>query len=93
MSDLENIKPLAVWEDDNSSHTDLVWWVRLDDRYQIEVHRIGEYKGILCIFDHDSKDALLYIEEVVLSYNALFGPDISDVGEWQKKVVEFVDNL
>ena len=93
MSDLENIKPLAVWEDDNSSHADLVWWVRLDDRYQIEVHRVTKYKGTLYIFDHNSNDALLYIEDVGLLYDALFGPDVNDVYEWEEKILKCVDSL
>ena len=85
--------PLAKWGDDDSEHENLVWWSRLDGKYQIEVQRTGEYSAELVIYDHLDKDKELMREKVSLSYGAKFGPDTADVEDWQKKGVEFVDNL
>lgn len=91
MAQTQNPTPLAVWDGDWSAHKDLVWWTRLDNRYQIEVHRTAEYKGLLCIFDHKNADELLHTKEVGLAFNAIFGPDVSDTEQWQDHVVSFVD--
>lgn len=89
----DNAAPLATWDDNNSSHPDLVWWSRLDGRYQVEVHQTGGYYGILYIFDHQNGDALIHSEQVGLAYGARFGPDVDDVSTWQEKAIEVVDNL
>lgn len=93
----EQFLPLAKWDDDNSSHPKLVWWSRLDDRYQIEVQRVGEgsengYSGTLVVFDHLDNSKKLLSEQVGLAYGAAFGPDIDDVSTWQERVISFIDN-
>lgn len=89
----DEIQPLADWDNDQSSHPELVWWSRLDNRYQIEVHRKGERTAKLIIFDHNQNDEVLKTFDVGLSYGAIFGPDIDDVSTWQDMAVEFVDSL
>jgi hypothetical protein len=102
------LQPKAHWETEEINDTaSLVWWSRLDGRYQIEVHQATEdalhalglnrgsdrvYQGILCIFDHDNDDELLMAEAVPLSYGAIFGPDVDDVAVWQERVIAFVDS-
>lgn len=86
-------KPLASWDDEQSSHPELVWWSRLDNKYQIEVHRKGERKARLFIFDHTDGDKVLKSFDVGLSYGAIFGPDIADVSVWQGMAANFVDSL
>jgi len=66
----------------------LVWSATLDERYVIRVVRTEPYSGELVILDGDKE---LHREEVVLSYNALFGPDVFDVDAWQGRAVEFID--
>lgn len=89
-----DVTSLAQWDDDNSSHDKLVWWSRLDNRYQIEVHYTDEYgKGILYIFDHQDGDKKIHQEDVGLAYGALFGPDAYDVDEWRNRAEGVVDNL
>jgi len=88
-----NKGPLAKWEDNDSRHENLVWWSRLDNRYQIEVQRTGERAGDLVIYDHSDGDKELLRESVGLSYGARFGPDVSDVEDWKERAVKFVDGL
>lgn len=93
MGEESPVKPLANWDDDDSSHPDLVWWSRLDGRYQVEVHRTGSHSGVLLIFDHQDGDKLIHQEDVGLYYGAIFGPDFADVAEWQEKTIRVIDNL
>jgi hypothetical protein len=86
------VTPLATWDDDKSRHNELVWWTRLDDRYQVEVQRLYEAnRGRLCIFDREQDMALIHNEEVTLMYGAVFGPDVDDVNTWQQRVLQVID--
>lgn len=85
----------------------VVWWSRIDKRYPVEVHRLDteiadalgiqqegfdpNYQGVLCVFDQQDDDKLIYFEKVSLAYGAVFGPDAGDVATWQEKVVDFID--
>ena len=89
----ENVKPLADWDNEQSSNPNLVWWSRLDNRYQIEVYRKGEHEAKLVIFDHTDNDKVLMSLDVGLSYGAIFGPDVDDVMYWQEMACNFVDSL
>ena len=84
-------KPLASWENQDSSHPDLVWWTRLDGRWQIEVHHTSDYAGVLCVFDTQNDLHCLAQQEVSISYSAPFGPDVADVADWQAIALELVD--
>lgn len=84
-------RPLARWDDGASVHADLVWWSRLDARWQVEVHRLRSYRGELVVFDHRDGDRVALRREVGLSFDARFGPDVADVAEWQTLVAAFVD--
>jgi hypothetical protein len=89
------VTPLANWDTEDTPYEEgLIWWSRLDGKYQIEVHGIEDktHTGKLYIFDHDNDNNVLHEEEVGLSYGAVFGPDVSDVNTWQKRVVELVDS-
>jgi hypothetical protein len=66
----------------------LVWSATMDERYLIRVVRTEPYSGELVILDGDKE---LLREEVVLSYNALFGPDVFDVEAWQDRAIKFID--
>ena len=87
------MNPLATWEDDESTHEKLVWWSRLDKRWQVEVQRIDAYTANLVIFDHDNENRLLHQEIVGLQYGATFGPDIEDIEFWAQRVMSIVDAL
>ncbi|HKU24530.1 MAG TPA: hypothetical protein VJQ54_03605 [Candidatus Sulfotelmatobacter sp.] len=66
----------------------VVWTSTLDGRYKVTVTRTGDYHGELTISEGDQ---VLHREPVGLSYGAIFGPDVSDVADWQQIAVEFVD--
>lgn len=84
-------KPKASWNNPNETPLDLVWWTRLDDRWQIEVQRVNDRAGLILIFDHDNKMELVHEETVRLSFADTFGADIDDVLDWKDKAIEFVD--
>ncbi|MDO8572123.1 MAG: hypothetical protein Q7R79_05580 [bacterium] len=83
--------PLAPWDYEDTGVSNLVWFARLDKKYQVEVQRTGEYSAVLCIFDHTNNDRLLVSYDVGLAYGAQFGPDVGDVRQWQEKVINFID--
>jgi hypothetical protein len=85
-------QPLATWTDDNSRHPLLVWWSRLDDRWQIEVQRTGPYTGNFCIFDHANGDKEILCEPTSFMYDAAYGPDVEDVAKWEDRGVQFIDH-
>lgn len=72
---------------DNSN---IVWTTRLDEKYDIRVERSNSYKGEL-IIELNGKELLR--ETVNISYDAMFGPDVSDVLSWQDRCCNFVDGL
>ncbi|MGA2728451.1 MAG: hypothetical protein ABSE96_11590 [Terracidiphilus sp.] len=67
---------------------DVVWNSNLDGRYTVTVIRTEPYRGDLSIHD---RDQLLHRESVGLAYGALFGPDVDDIGRWQKIAEDFID--
>ena len=70
--------------------TDIVFKTLLDKRYRIEVQRTGDYTGDLVITDETNGQELLR-EPTTLSYQAIFGPDVGDVANWQERAIEFID--
>lgn len=97
--------PIMDWDSQEPWQAGIVWWSRLDGRYQIEVQRLSEpqltpdgvevpddaYRGTLCIFDRQQDDQLIHEEPVPIAYGAPFGADISDVAVWQQKALEVID--
>jgi hypothetical protein len=88
-------KPIMPWDSTEPFDAEgrVVWWTRLDKRYQIEVIRTGDYAARYLVFDHERDDELILDEPTNLSYRALFGPDVADVAMWQERALEFVDAL
>ena len=86
-------KPIMAWDSREPFDGEgrVVWWSRVDRRYQAEVQRVDERNGRLCIFDRDNNDRLIFEEEVGLSYGATFGPDAGDVFVWRKIVLDAID--
>lgn len=48
------------------------------------------YSGVLTV-QHVESDDVLLTEQVALSFQALFGPDVADVVEWQERSIEVID--
>ena len=70
-----------------------VWVGTVDDgAWSVEVRRTGDYTGELLIWDLRGRDPEpVHSENVTLSYQALFGPDVADVAEWQDKAIAIID--
>ncbi len=85
-------RPLTDWEGRPPTPASLVWRSKLDDRYLVEIQRVNESTGNLCIFDHEDDDTLIHKETVGLSYGAAFGPDAADVNTWAEAAIDVVDN-
>jgi hypothetical protein len=66
----------------------LVWSGIVDGRFACRVVRNGGTGGILSVHDGDNK---IYAKPVSLSYGARFGPDASDVEDWQERCTEVID--
>lgn len=73
------------------NETTPIWTAILDDRYDVRVTR-GEtpHQGLLVVRDSFT-DRVLLSEPVLLSYAAMFGPDIDDVRAWQERAIAIVD--
>lgn len=85
------MEPLSNWDDEKSKNPKVVWWGKLDERYLVEVVRINLERATLFIFDHKDQNRLLHQEDTLLSFGAVFGPDINDVKRWEDRVIEVVD--
>ncbi|WP_200171397.1 hypothetical protein [Tomitella cavernea] len=86
--------PIMDWDSNAATDGDwLIWWSRLDRRYQVEVIRDPAHSstGQLTVYDHEADDTPLHSEKVVLSYGAVFGPDAGDVTEWKQIAAAVVD--
>lgn len=68
--------------------SDVVWESKLDDIYECKVVRNAPYQGILTI---EQDNTVLFNKEVSLMYDAVFGPDVSDLAEWEDLCIKFVD--
>ena len=67
----------------------IIWGSTLDDRYEVQVVRLAPYIGKLTIRDDGEE---IFSQQVGLSYGAVFGPDVSDIAEWQEIAANFIDN-
>jgi hypothetical protein len=86
------MQPLANWDNHDSQHPDLLWWNRLDGKWQCEVQRVDDREAMLIIFDH-ADNTPIYQESVSLAYGAMFGPDVMDVEFWKERCCNVVDDL
>ena len=67
-----------------------IWEAELDNRYSCKVTREGQYTGILTVLDTVTGNTLMS-EEVELSYGAMFGADMADIGYWEEKIIGIID--
>lgn len=71
---------------------DVVWTATVDDNtWRIDVVRTDDYRANLEIYRVDG-DELVHTEQVGLTYQAMFGPDVDDVAQWQHRSLEVIDS-
>lgn len=88
------VGPVMDWDSTEATDGDwVVWWSRLDDRYQVEVTREPDNTshGKLTIYDHADDNAEVHTEQVGLAYGAVFGPDTGDVDQWMAIALKVVN--
>lgn len=67
---------------------DVIWTSLLDNRYIVTVRRTAPYRGELTITDAGQ---IIHREAVGLMFDAIFGPDIDDVSNFQRIAIQIVD--
>ena len=69
-----------------------VWSDTLDGRYacKVETPEDSLYAGRLSITDA-VEDKVIYEQAVGVSFGAVVGPDMADVGEWQELCIRKID--
>lgn len=80
------VGPVMDWDSTEATDGDwVVWWSRLDGRYQVEVIRDPGNTSVatLTVYDHSDDDAVVHTLQVGLAYGAVFGPDVDDVQAWK----------
>lgn len=70
-------------------HPQIIWESTLDNSYEVQVVRLAPYVGKLTILKDGEE---IFSQKVGLSYGAVFGPDVSDVAEWQQIAANFIEN-
>lgn len=83
-------KPLSRVEGGKVDPGQAIWATVVDGSFVVEVQPIAE-RSFLCVFAPEGK--CLTCEETPVSFDALFGPDIGDVANWEKRALEIVDSL
>lgn len=67
---------------------EIIWSAQLDNRYIVTVRRTAPYRGELTITDAGQ---IIHREAVGLMFDAIFGPDIDDVSNFQRIAIQFID--
>jgi len=67
---------------------DIIWESKLDGKWNCVVTRVNESSGNLTV--SDDQETILNVN-VSLAYGAVFGPDVSDLSQWQDMCIEVVD--
>jgi hypothetical protein len=71
---------------------EIIWKATLDEKYECVVERTGTYQGRLTVTENDTAQNILD-KDVSLSYGASFGPDVTDIAEWQLSIIDAIDNI
>ena len=66
-----------------------IWESTLDKKFTVWVERVAPYEGELVISENGK---MLTIKQVTISHDAMFGPDINDIRDWEIFCIDFIDN-
>ncbi|OGF25362.1 hypothetical protein A2331_02305 [Candidatus Falkowbacteria bacterium RIFOXYB2_FULL_34_18] len=92
----EEEKSIVPWNaDQDFFHNDVVWFMRLDNRFMVEVRLLNDQliplSTKIYIFDHNNNDELIHSVPVgfmLLSHNK---PTIDDIKFWQDQAANYID--
>jgi hypothetical protein len=80
---MTTIRPLGDWNKPREAQPpDLLMLIRVNSRYQAEVHRLDGTKGVLAIFDQHNAYALITAEEVGVPDSK---PTPENLATWQHR--------
>ena len=69
-----------------------IWEATVDNNtWKVQVVDTGDYAGRLEVI-RVSDNEVVYTEDVRVSFNAVFGPDVADVAYWREKAIEVIDS-
>ena len=95
-----NTSPLKTYGSLSPSMTDVapihdsqtVWHSTMNEgEWLVQVQRGGRSGGRLLVWNVTDQIHPILDEDVRLAYGAIFGPDASDVEEWQHMAIDAVD--
>jgi len=70
---------------------DVVWMNTIDGGvWGCSVIRTAPYQGRLSVWNAETHDIILD-EQIGLAFDAVFGPDVGDLTEWQDKIIAAID--
>ena len=70
---------------------EIVWTATVDSNtWRVDVVRKSDYLADLQVY-RVSDETMVHEEEVGLSYQAVFGPDMADVALWQDTAIAVID--
>jgi len=76
---------------EEQSEQDVVWMNTIDGgTWGCAVTRTAPYQGRLTVWRTETHEIILD-EQVGLAFDAVFGPDVADLAEWQDKIIAAVD--
>lgn len=84
------LRPLADWDDDRSAPPGVLWWSRLDERYQVEARRLPARRVLLVAFDRGREDELVGRAILTMTGEPCYGPVPDDIRDWQAAVESWV---
>jgi hypothetical protein len=87
---LHTPRPLSHIDGETISAGGAIWAAVLDNTYVVEVQNIHN-QHTLCLFTREGE--LLHSEPTNVAFNALFGPDESDVNHWGYRAAQIVDDM
>lgn len=69
-----------------------IWEATVDNNsWKVQVVTTGDYAGRLEVI-RVTDGEVVYTEDVIVSYGAIFGPDVADVAYWQNKAIQAIDS-
>ena len=67
----------------------IIYKSKLDKKFDVWVERVAPYEGELVISENGK---MLTIKQVTLKFDAKFGPDVSDITDWESFCIDYIDN-